>query len=328
VVVCVVLVSAGVGGLWLVARGAPTGRAVGRGAALAAAVTLVLTVVQHGYFPDPPSPERHLPARAADYRTQLAGARGDVMVVGDVNTLVKADPSAVRELLDGSAWYLNPHRVQNTYTTIGNRRFRERFPYRYDGSTPPRVLGSLFATETTTGLRRVDLLGVSTLVVLRNAFPGRDLDVAPPGWRVAAEGTHAVTWVRRHPVPGAGHPVWTSTGTTVSDVSVDDRATRFVADAVPAGGGRVVLSALAWPGYRTDSGELGRPVDGYLVTVDLPAGAAGRTVTVEFYPPGWNVELACWWLAVVAGLAWSGLAWSASSWSGPALRRRRSGSVR
>ena len=94
---------------------------------------VVLTLVQHGYYPEPSSPERNLPARAADYRQQLGEARGDVMVVGDVDTLVQAEPSAVRDFLDGSAWYLNPHRVQNTFTTIGFRAFRDRFPYHYDG---------------------------------------------------------------------------------------------------------------------------------------------------------------------------------------------------
>ena len=45
-------------------------------------------------------------------------------------------------------------------------------------------------------------------------------------------------------------------------------------------------------------------MDGYLLTARLPADAAGRTVTVRFSPPGWPFEVACWWLAVVGGLAW------------------------
>ncbi len=319
VLVCAVVVAAGVAGLWLVARaGRPGRRALGAGAALAAVFTLALTVLQHGYFPDPPSPERNMPARAADYRTQLRGARGDVMVVGNINRLVKADPAAVRELLDGSAWYLNPHRVQNSYTTIGNRRFRERFPVEYDGSTPPQVLRTLFTTEPVTGMDRVDLLGVSTLVLVRADLRGRDPARPPAGWRVADSGTYTVTWVRRRPVPGAGHPVWASAGTRISAVTADDRTTRFVVDAVPRSGGRVVLGALAWPGYRTDTGSLVSPVDGYLVTVALPADAEGRTVTVRFSPPGWPVEVASWWLAVLGGVAWCGLA----------ARRRRSRSAR
>jgi len=114
-----------------------------------------------------------------------------------------------------------------------------------------------------------------------------------------------VMWVRRHPVPGAGHVVWGSPGTVVTPVSGDDRTVRFRVDRLPASGGRVVLDALAWPGYAVDTGSLGAPVDGYLLSVDLPPGSTGRVVTVRFSPPGWLLELACWLLAVVAGAAWS-----------------------
>ena len=304
VAVGLVVVAAGVTALWLLVRGRPTARTAAMLGGVAAAFTLASMLVQHVYFPEPPSPERHLPARAADYRLQLGQARGDVLVVGWSSALVKEDPSAVRDLLSGSAWYLNPNRVQNSYTTIGHTAFRDRFPYEYDGSTNPAVLDTLFTREPATDRLRADLLGVSTLLLVRRDFDAARLDDPPPGWRVADTTRHTVTWVRRQPVPGAGSLVWTSAGTSVSRVSTDARATRFVVDDVPTGGGRVVLAALDWPGYHTDTGSLAEPVDGYLVTVDLPADAAGRTVTVKYSPPGWPVEVAAWWVAVLAGLAW------------------------
>jgi hypothetical protein len=310
VAVSAVVVALGVAALWVVVRSRRHPR-TGAGppvAAVAVTFSLALTMVQHAYFPEPPSPERNLPTRAADYRQQLSEAEGDVMLVGSVNEQVKSDPSTVRDFLDGSAWYLNPHPVQNTYTTIGYRGFRDRYPYEYEGSTHPEVLRTLFTREPTTGARRVDLLAVSTLLLVRADFPDGWLDSPPAGWRVADSTEHAVTWVRRRPVPGAGRPVWTSAGTSVSLVSADHRGARFVVEEVPAGGGRVVLSALAWPGYRTDTGSLGAPLDGYLVNVHLPADAAGSTVAVTFSPPGWPVEVASWWLAVVAGLVWSAAA--------------------
>jgi hypothetical protein len=304
VLVGAVVVAAGLAALWTVLRGPHTTRAAALTGGAVVATSLVSMLVQHAYFPQPPSPERNLPPQASDYRRQLTTARGDVMVVGNVGPVVESDPSAVADLLDGSAWYLNPSRVQNTYTTIGFTRFRDRFPYEYDGSTHAASLDTLFTREPTTGRLRVDLLGVSTLLLVRADFPSSRLDDPPAGWRVTEQRAHTVTWVRRQPVPGAGHPVWASAGTAVSQVSTDARATRFVVDDVPSGGGRVVLGALAWPGYRTDTGSLAAPVDGYLVTVDLPADAAGRTVTVKFSPPGWPVEVAAWWVAVLAALAW------------------------
>jgi hypothetical protein len=76
-----------------------------------------------------------------------------------------------------------------------------------------------------------------------------------------------------------------------------------------------VLRLLDWPGYATSVGSLADSVDGYLVTVRLPASAAGETVRVGFHPPGWYAELAAWAVALLAGAGWSLV---------HALRRRRS----
>lgn len=79
------------------------------------------------------------------------------------------------------------------------------------------------------------------------------------------------------------------------------------------------MSLLAWPGYATSVGTLAAPVDGYLVTVKVPASASGRTVHVGFHPPGWWVEVGAWVLALVAGAAWSVVV---------AVRRRRRSGLR
>ena len=116
------------------------------------------------------------------------------------------------------------------------------------------------------------------------------------------------------PVPGAGSVAWTSPGTRVSAVAAGTDGTSFRVDAVPATGGTVVLRLLDWPGYSTSVGTLGEPVDGYLVTVRLPASAAGESVQVGFQPPGWYAELGAWVVALLAGAGWS---------LAHALRRRR-----
>jgi len=287
--------------------GRPGAASLRTGAIGAAGLTVVLGLLQHLVFPGPPSPERHLPALAQDYRRPLPAAEGDVLVVGDTGTALQEDPAWARESLSGSAWYLGPHRVQNGYTTISFRAYRERYCIEYDGSTCPQLLGELFSTEPTTGRLRVDLLSVGTLLLVRADFPERDLMAPPPGWRVAASTSRTVTWVRRTPAPGAARPVWTSPGTTLVPRPGDDRSVRFTVRRVPPTGGRVVISAIAWPGFATDVGRVAQPVDGYLLTVDLPADAAGRTVTVRYSPPGWHLELASLGLAVLGGVAWCGV---------------------
>lgn len=301
----VLLVGAAVALAWFVVRrelGLPLAAAAG------GAVTLLAFGLQHGAFPDPPSPERNLPAAVADYRTQLGGARGDVVVLGDVESLVEEEPAATRELLVGSAWYLNPHPVQNTYTTVSNDAYYDRYCMHYEGVTCPEALPTLFSREPVTGERRVDLLGISTIAMVRRDFTDRRLQSPPPGWHVARSSRWTVTWVRDDPVPGAGRPVWTSRGTHVAGVTSDDREVSFRVRSVPARGGQVVLSRIAWPGYRTDTGSFADPVDDYLLTLDLPADAGGHVVHVRFAPPRWWLELSCWWLGVLGGLGWSATA--------------------
>jgi hypothetical protein len=298
--VAVVVVAAGLVVLWVLVRADRPGRA-----ALAAGLgTLVVLAVQHAAYPDLPSPNRWPPTDLAGFQPQLGGAVGDVMQVGASDNLLRSDPPG-DDLLLGSGWYLNPHTVQSTYTTISFLAYKNRYCAYYQGDTCAEALASLFSVEPTTGQRRVDLLGVSSLMLISQDFPQQRLDHPPSGWRVGARTPNTTLWVRTHPLAGAGAVAWSSPGTSVSDVQISDSRTSFRVDDVPAGGGTVVLSLLDWPGYATDVGRLADPVDGYLLTVDVPASAAGETVHVGFHPPGWTVEIAAWVLALTGGAAWS-----------------------
>jgi hypothetical protein len=300
----VLVVAAGLAAVWWLVR---EGNAV-RAAACAAAVTLVALGVQHAFYPTPPSPQRHAPTSLAAYREPLAGAVGDVLQVGESDHILQAQPDFEGDLLLGSAWYLNPHRVQSTYTAINFDAYKQRYCTYYQGDSCPELLTTLFSREPTTGERRVDLLGVSTLLLIRQNFSAHRLHHPPAGWRLAATTHNTVLWVRDHPVPGAGDVAWTSPGTSVSQVDPATGGTSFRVTAVPDSGGTVVLSLLAWPGYATDVGSLADPVDGYLVTVELPPGSSGRVVHVDFHPPGWHLELGAWALALLAGAGWSAVA--------------------
>jgi hypothetical protein len=295
---------------WLVRRGG-----LARAAPLIGVVTVGLMVLQHAFYPTPPSPQRHAPTALVDYRTPAGGAVGDVMEVGAANSMMTSHSAPTQDLLLASGWYLNPHDVQNTYTTISHDAYKARYCMTYLGDTCAEALSTLFSIEPITGRERVDLLGVSSLVLVRADYPARVLAHPPAGWRVAGETPYSVTWTRRTPIAGAGGVAWTSPGTSVSAVHAGTTSTTFRVDRVPATGGTVVLSLLDWPGYSTSSGSLAAPVDGYLVTLRLPASAQGQTVDVGFRPPGWWAELGAWALALLAGAAWSVAA---------AVHRRRS----
>jgi hypothetical protein len=309
-VASVALVGGGVGALWwLVRRGRRSWLAPA-----AAAVTLAVLALQHVAYPGLPSPQRNQPTELADYRAPASGAVGDVMEVGAADLMMRSDPRAAHDLLLAAGWFLNDHPVQNTYTTISQEKYKLRYCMGYNGDTCRRALRTLFSVEPVTGRPRVDLLGVSSLLLVRQDYPAHRLDRPPAGWRVARSTLYSVLWTRRTPVPGVGHVAWTSPGTQVSGVTAGDTRTTFRVDRVPSSGGTVVLSLLAWPGYHTDVGSLADPVDGYLVTVHLSPSDQGRTVDVGFHPPGWTAEVGAWALALVVGAGWCG--WHA-------VRRRR-----
>lgn len=269
------------------------------------ACTLVVFVTQHAISPDVVALDRHSPARAAGYRTQLPHARGDVMVIGNYGPQSVKRPALAKELLVGSTWYRNPASVQNGYSTIRFRAFNKRFCRHYDGVACHGMLKAVLADEPTTGRPWVDLLSVSTLVMFRPDFRPAQLDRPPAGWTIVDQTRWTVTWVRNHPVPSAGGVVWTSHGVRLSDEQGDAQSVRFRVDRLPSGGGTVVFSRLAWPGYEVSGASLAAPTEKMLVTVHLDRSSAGRTVTLAWSPPGWTSELTAWWLAVLGGLAWS-----------------------
>ena len=210
------------------------------------------------------------------------------------------------ELLIGSGWYLNDHPIQNTYTAISYRVYKQRYCVYYEGDTCPQLLDTLFTTEPTTGRQRVDLLGVSSLLLIREDFPAiaTGAPAAAAGRSPTARRTRCCgRGVRRCRAPAE----WSgprraprcrrSTPATTARRSASTRSRRR--------GARSCSACSTGRATRTDVGSLADPVDGYLVTVDLPASAHGETVHVDFRPPGWPAEIAAWVIALVGGAGWS-----------------------
>ncbi len=272
-----------------------------------AVVTSAVVVLQHSFFPQPPSANRNMPTSLAGYAGQASAAVGDVFVVGDPEQALVNDPRTAADFLIASSWYINPQSVQNEYTTIGYRSYVQRYCVRYNGTTCPTVLQTLFADDPATGVPRVDLLSISTLQIFRSDFTDQQLASAPTGWYVAASTPSALTWVRDDPLPTSGGVSWSSAGTQVSVVSESARTLVLSVGEVPTGGGRVVLSRLDWPGYQVNGAGHAAPTDGYLLTLDVPASATGSTITVSFQPPGWTLEKWAVAAAVVGSLLWIGL---------------------
>jgi hypothetical protein len=289
-------------------------------AALAIGLCTLAVFVTQQAVTSPGGADRHSPARADAAKTQIPAARGDVLVIGSYSTQSETQPALAKELLVGSEWYRNPAVVQNGYSTIRFRTFIDKFCRQYNGLTCKGMLTAVLADDPTTGKPWVDLLSISTLVMYRPDFTDSRLHRPPPGWAVAATSRSTVTWVRDTPVPAAGGVVSTSAGVSVAEQHEGNQSVRLRVNSVPSGGGTVVFSRLAWPGYTVSGASLAKPTAQFLVTVHLDPSSVGRTVTLSWSPPGWRTEVTAWWLAIVGGLAWS-LALVVRS-----VRRRRSAS--
>lgn len=261
-----------------------------------------------------------VPSSIGDLSAPLDGARGEVAVIGDPLAL-----GAVvwHESGLGNMWYLKPNPTLNVYSPVGFAALaRDLCMDPYYGRSCYGGIDTLFSIDPDTGRRVVDLLGLDTIQVLADP-DDPDASVAalqarypvPSGWRLADADDTTFTWVREDASGPFGVPTWVTPGVEFDLLSNTDEEIRLRVTAVPDGGGQVVLSRLAWPGYSASSGAtVAAPLRGYLLRLDIAPDAVGREIVVTFRPPLWGVQVAALALAVlgVAGLTVAG-----------AVRRRR-----
>ncbi|KRD47467.1 hypothetical protein ASE27_03870 [Oerskovia sp. Root918] len=269
-------------------------------------VTGVLTLLQHAVIPTSPLPDYGLPGERSAYSEQLSGVEGDVFVVGQPQSL--AFPWD--EVLFANLWYLNDASVQNVYTPVMFRTYAEDLCVSAHGSSCWESLDTLFGVDPATSVPLVDLLSINAVQIVRRDDGGANDPFAnavpPAGWHVRDQGLATVVWERDLAVDTAGGVVWSSEGVQLSDIEVTPTAVTFTVQEIPEGGGSVVMSRLAWPGYSVTGGaRLDDPVRDYLLTLEVPATATGERVTVTFTPPGWGFGRAALVGSVGVVLVWS-----------------------
>lgn len=268
-------------------------------------VTAGFAAYQMRAFPTTPLPTFAVPTTAQQLSSVLDDAEGDVMTVG-ASLTGAFESETYQESLVANLWYFSPARVSNLYTVLPFTAYSKDLCVDLRGGTCADALTTLLERDPDTGAPVADLLGVSGIVGYRVTVPSAP-EPLPAGWRVAAEG--ASTWriARDTPVAPAGGVTWSGEGTRVTEVSQNDTSVSFRVEAVGSDP-RVVLSRLAWPGYRVDGAGFTDPVRGYLLTVDTSATAPGDVVTVTFAPPGQTVLIASAIAATLVGAGWSAAA--------------------
>jgi hypothetical protein len=249
--------------------------------------TLLIVGIQHVPAPASPLMNYRVPTDVAAYRGLLPHAEGDTIIVGNPAAAGPRDPAVYRRVAVGNLWYLSDTSVQNLYTAVYNPPYNQTVCMNNFGATCGELYDRLFSRMPSTGEQLVDLLSVSTVVVLKDAVAADALDEVPAGWAVRHDdGLHRVL-TRVDPVPPAGAVVWTSAGVSISDVRSTAMRTTFHVDAVPGGGGQLALSRIPWPGYRVSGASLSTNLkEGFLMQVNISAESVGTDVVVEYRMPG------------------------------------------
>ncbi|MSR99228.1 YfhO family protein [Arthrobacter sp. BL-252-APC-1A] len=270
------------------------------------AVSLVTAVGQKHYFPATPLPDFHYPESPEEFQEPLAEAEGMAFIVGQPDRL---GPDIWNETLASNAWYLNDTPTHNLYSPIMFRAYSEDLCMSSHGWTCQNAADSLFTPDEETGELLVDLLSIDTVQILRDPEDTDGTQLAarmvPDGWSEVERTDDAVTWVRDEPLESNGEASWSSPGTSVTTISDSSQELVLRVDQVPADGGEVVLSRLAWPGYEVEGGNLADPLRGYLLTVDVPADSEGQEIHVTFEPPAWPVLVTLIYTAIGLGVLWS-----------------------
>lgn len=255
-------------------------------------VSLAVSGLQAKTFAPLVTSRSDYPAEVTDYQDAVPDARGDGIVVGDALALPH---DFWDETVFGNSWYLNSDaKFQNLYTPVGYEAYATEYCMLFDGRTCAGLAQKLFEVDPTTGLPLADLLSLDTVQILTDQDHSiSDLEAmpVPEGWSVADTTEQSVTWTRDEQTGPAGTATWASDGVSFSQGDESNLSSTVHIDEVGPEGGTIVFSRLAWPGYTVDGGSQGPALRGYLLTVDVPADAAGKDITVTFRPPAWKAAV-------------------------------------
>lgn len=282
--------------------------------------TLGTTLLQHRTTAGSPLSDPRIPSNTSIAKEVLSEVQGTVLVVGDPLDYPQ-DVSTWSRTLMANTWYLSSASVLNRYQLIGHTEYNKALCLRHLGGTCAELLDSLFKPREETGMLLVDLLGIDNIQILKKSFEGNQRPSAsnnyidrpdplpirpvPGGWSQVSDDSEIALWSRSVPINSTGGLVWSSSGTHISEIT--RTATRVVlhVEQVAPGGGRAALGRLPWPGYQATGASIGSPIDGFLLSLEVPEGAAGQTVTVTFTPPGWLLGVVSWSIGLGGMALWA-----------------------
>jgi hypothetical protein len=250
------------------------------------------------------------PHNIAQIRAEFADRTdGNTFTIGDPSVLPagSAQPKgAWREVLFGNMNQVAGMASLNSYTGMGYREFADALCMIHHGGVCPEAYEKVFAVDPQTGRPLADLLRLRTIVVLNGYLPGKtSITTPPPGWEVARR-TDLITTLRR--VDALPHPDGRVSWAAPSVTLTADHASGSMNEQLRyTGGGRVMLAALAWPGWHaTVDGKIVpvHPGPAGLIQLDLPRRDGEGTVELWFRPAGLRQGVELLALGVVIGVGY------------------------
>lgn len=290
------------------------------GAVVLVVGTVLVVTVQTGQLPlgsDETVDRAQVPSSITQVQEASSVYRGTVLQLAVPGSLMTAPRRYTGYLLFGNETLMSGHESIVRYSGMGFEEFADALCMGYRGQVCPEAFDRAWRPTGGTGAPLVDLLGVETLVIDTQMFPGPAGQSPPPGWSLATRDRLRTVWVRDEAVGYGGRLSWVSPGVDVlsdAGTGVSEEVRVRAAEA-----GTLVFARLAWPGHTATLD--GEPLDvregpAGLLSVDVPAGR--HVVDIAFRSPGLSAGT-----TAVAAAALLSLVQSAVWLVARRLRRRR-----
>lgn len=190
----------------------------------------------------------------------------------------------------------------NGYTGMGNKKFSDELCLIYGGQVCPQAYDAMFKTDPLTGRPLAELFRLRTIVVQHGYLPTGDPTVAPPGWQIVKT-TEFATTLRA--TTGSPYPDGRVSWAAPSVKIIEDRADGDRTERIRyTGGGKIMLAALAWPGWTAQVDGVDVPVTGGragLIELTLPDRGRESTIELHFVPDGLRPGIALYVVALLLG---------------------------
>ncbi|SDL59460.1 4-amino-4-deoxy-L-arabinose transferase [Geodermatophilus siccatus] len=310
-----VLATGGVLALVLLALAASHRRGRLAGATVLVVGTVLVVTVQTRQLPlgsGEAVDQAQLPSSIAQVQEASSAYRGTVLQLASPGSLRTAPRRYTGHLLFGNETLMSGHESIVRYSGMGFEEFADALCMGYRGQVCPEAFDRAWRPAVGTGVPLVDLLGVETLVIDTQVFPGPAGQPPPPGWSLATRDRLRTVWVRDEAIGYGGRLSWVSPGVDVlsdAGTGVGEQVQVRAADA-----GTLVFARLAWPGYTATLD--GEPVDvrdgpAGLLAVDVPAGR--HLLEIDFRSPGLAEGADVLAAAALVGLVQSAV-WLVARW--------------